>query len=278
MSSSLRDADALSRTVVRKSYTIGTKNISLETGRLALFADGAVVIEDTDGNFLLTTAGIGAAKDADFFPMSVEFQEKYYAAGKIGGNRFMKREGRPSDGSILNSRMIDRPIRPMFPKGTRTEVQIISTIMSSSGVSDFGWYGITGASLSLMLAGVEGFEGPVAGVRICSDVDGNFIFDPTFDQIRTAHLDLTVAGTLDAITMVESQGQQVENALMVRAFEYAHTMVKQLCSAQIDFVAEYTKVYTLRTTSLKVVDTNPEVYTIVAGRLKDADIQTVYGL
>ncbi len=117
----------------------------------------------------------------------------------------MKREGRPSEASILNSRMIDRPIRPMFPKNTRTDTQIISTIMSSSGLSDFGWYGVTGASLSVMLAGVKEFEGPVAAVRIASDEVGNFIFDPTFDQIAAAHLDLTVAGTIDAITMVESQ-------------------------------------------------------------------------
>lgn len=163
------------------------------------------MIRDEDGNFLLTTTGIGNPKDGDFFPLTVEYQEKYYANGKIGGNRFMKREGRPSEASILNSRMIDRPIRPMFPKNTRTDTQIISTIMSSSGLSDFGWYGVTGASLSVMLAGVKEFEGPVAAVRIASDESGNFIFDPTFEEIAVAHLDLTVAGTLDAITMVESQ-------------------------------------------------------------------------
>ena len=158
----LKDKDALKRIVVKKSYPIGNKQISFESGRLALFATGSVVIEDGMGNFLLTTCGIGNPKDGDFFPLTVEFQEKYYAAGKIGGNRFMKREGRPSESSILNSRVIDRPIRPMFPKGTRTDTQIISTIMSSSGLSDFGWYGITGASLSVMLAGVTEFEGPVA--------------------------------------------------------------------------------------------------------------------
>lgn len=96
----------------------------------------------------------------------------------------MKREGRPSEAAILNSRVIDRPIRPMFPKNTRTDTQIISTIMSSSGLSDFGWYGVTGASLSVMLAGVKEFEGPVAAVRIASDEAGNFIFDPTFEQLN----------------------------------------------------------------------------------------------
>ncbi len=274
----LKDSQALNRTVVTKTYKIGTKNITLESGRLALFATGSVVIQDEVGNFLLTTCGIGNPKDGDFFPLTVEFQEKYYATGKIGGNRFMKREGRPSEASILNSRMIDRPIRPMFPKGTRTDTQIISSIMSSSGLSDFGWYGITGASLSVMLAGVTEFEGPVAGVRIASDESGNFIFDPTFDQIATAHLDLTVAGTLDAITMVESQGSEVSNQLMVRAFEYAHEIVKSLCHAQLDFVAEYKKIHALPTTTLLVGEMDIDTVKKVRDTVTEADIQAVYGL
>lgn len=237
-----------------------------------------MVIRDEVGNFLLTTTGIGNPKDGDFFPLTVEFQEKYYANGKIGGNRFMKREGRPSEASILNSRVIDRPIRPMFPKGTRTDTQIISTIMSSSGLSDFGWYGVTGASLSVMLAGVTEFEGPVAAVRIASDEAGNMIFDPTFEQIATAHLDLTVAGTLDAITMVESQGSEVSNDLMVRAFEYAHSIIQTLCQAQLDFMAEYKKVHALPETTLTVVDTDAEVLEKVRAIVTEDQIQAVYGL
>ena len=274
----LKDSQALNRAVVAKTYKIGTKNITLESGRLALFATGSVVIQDEVGNFLLTTCGIGNPKDGDFFPLTVEFQEKYYATGKIGGNRFMKREGRPSEASILNSRMIDRPIRPMFPKGTRTDTQIISSIMSSSGLSDFGWYGITGASLSVMLAGVTEFEGPVAGVRIASDEAGNFIFDPTFEQIKEAHLDLTVAGTLDAITMVESQGQEVSNELMVRAFAYAHDIVRSLCTAQLDFVTEYKKVHALPITTITVWETDTDTVAKVRDTVTEADIQAVYGL
>ncbi|MDD2745594.1 MAG: polyribonucleotide nucleotidyltransferase, partial [Candidatus Gracilibacteria bacterium] len=122
-----------------------------------------MVILDPAGNYLLTTAGVNIeAKAASFFPLTVEYTERYYASGKIGGNRFMKREGRPSETAILNSRLIDRPIRPMFPKGVQNEVQIIATILSSSGLSDFGFWGITGASLARMLAGVDDFEGPVA--------------------------------------------------------------------------------------------------------------------
>lgn len=274
----LKDRNALDRAVVTKTYTIGNKNITFESGRLALFATGSIVIRDESGNFLLTTTGIGNPKDGDFFPLTVEFQEKYYANGKIGGNRFMKREGRPSEASILNSRMIDRPIRPMFPKGTRTDTQIISTIMSSSGLSDFGWYGVTGASLSVMLAGVTEFEWPVAAVRIASDEAGNFIFDPTFEQIAAAHLDLTVAGTLDAITMVESQGSEVSNELMVKAFEYAHAIIKDLCRAQQDFMVAYSAVHTLPETKLTVVDIDQEVLTKVHALVTENEIRRLYEL
>lgn len=150
----LSDQNALSQEMVSKTYVIGGKSITFESGRLALLADGSVVIRDEEGNYLLTTVGIKREVNpsADFFPLSVEFQEKFYATGKVGGNRFMKREGRPSETAILNSRLIDRPIRPMFPKGTLNDIQIISTIMSSSGTSDFGFYGVTGASLALKLA------------------------------------------------------------------------------------------------------------------------------
>jgi polyribonucleotide nucleotidyltransferase len=263
---------------VTQSYTIAGKSLTFESGQLALFATGSIVIRDEIGNFLLTTTGVGGDKDGDFFPLTVEFQEKYYAAGKIGGNRFMKREGRPSETAILNSRMIDRPIRPMLPKGTRTEFQIISTIMSSSRLSDFGWYGVTGASLSILLAGVQEFEGPVAGVRICSDEAGNFIFDPTFDEIEKAHLDLTVAGTLDAITMVESQGTEVSNDLMIRAFEFAHGIVRELCQAQNDFLTLYTATYALPETTIKVVDTDTTVLEQVHALVTEEEIRSLYGL
>lgn len=166
----------------------------------------------------------------------------------------------------------------MFPKNTRTDTQIISTIMSSSGVSDFGWYGVTGASLSVMLAGVREFEGPVAAVRIVSDESGSFIFDPTFEQIAAAHLDLTVAGTLDAITMVESQGSEVKNELMVRAFEYAHSIIKDLCKSQIDFLDAYKKVHALPETTLTVIDTDETVIESVKNLISESEIQSLYNL
>lgn len=133
----------------------------------------------------------------------------------------------------------------MFPKGVQNEVQIIATILSSSGLSDFGFWGITGASLALMLAGVDDFEGPVAGVRVIMTEEGTFVFDPTFEQIKVAKLDLTIAGTLDAITMVESQAQEVDEATMSKAFVFAHGIVQELCRAQLDYLTEYQKVHAL---------------------------------
>lgn len=245
---------------------------------MALFAQGSAVIRDENGNFLLTTAGIGQPKSGDFFPLTVEYQEKYYASGKIGGNRFQKREGRPSEAAILNSRLIDRPIRPMFPKNTRTEVQIISTIMSSSGASDFGFFGITGASLSLMLAGVNDFEGPIAGVRIASDEAGNFIFDPTFEELEKSHLDLTVAGTAETITMVESQGHEVDNDLMIRALEFAHKIIVELCHTQSDFVAEYQKIYELPKVELSLAEENTELAEMTKNLVSREILDGFYGL
>ena len=247
----LSDQNVVNKSPVSHSFTIGGKTITFESGKLARLAQGSVVIQDTEGNYLLTTAGINPEpKDASFFPLSVEFMERYYASGKIGGNRFMKREGRPSETAILNSRLIDRPIRPMFPKGVQNEVQIIATILSSSGKSDFGFWGITGASLSLMLSGLAQFEGPVAGVRIALTPEGEFVFDPSFVELQTAKLDLTIAGTFDAITMVESQANEVDEATMVKAFTFAHTLVKELCQAELDFLAIYQKSHALPSLAL----------------------------
>jgi polyribonucleotide nucleotidyltransferase len=217
--------------------------------------------------------------NASFFPLSVEFQEKYYATGKIGGNRFMKREGRPSEAAILNSRMIDRPIRPMFPKGTINDIQIISTIMSSSGTSDYGFYGITGASLALQLAGITEFEGPVAGIRIALLADGTtFKFDPTIVELTTALLDLTVAGTDDAITMVESQGKEVDETVMIRAFEFAHSLVREMIAAQRDFIALYNITHPITEKKVFAVADKNELKDQIDSLITDERITALYHL
>lgn len=200
------DANASTIVPLNKTYAIAGKNLTFETGRLAFFANGAVTMSDENDNILMTTAGIkeaGLNKQASFFPLVVDYQEKYYATGKIGGNRFMKREARPSDQATLTSRMIDRPIRPMFPKGTVNDTQILCTTLSSDNNCELGSWGITTASLALMLAGAP-FDGPVAGAKIVLNQDDSYSYDPNFKQEADAKLHLVVAGTLDALTMVEA--------------------------------------------------------------------------
>jgi polyribonucleotide nucleotidyltransferase len=152
----LSDQNAKDIVPLSTSYTIAGKELNFETGKLALLANGSTTISDADGNILLVTAGFkeeGLNEKADFFPLVVDYQEKYYATGKIGGNRFMKREGRPTDAATLTSRLIDRPIRPMFPKGIINDTQILATVLSSDNSKELGSWGITGASLSLLMAG-----------------------------------------------------------------------------------------------------------------------------
>jgi len=274
----LSDSQILSHKSFTKTYNIAGKNITFESGKLALLADGSVVISDEQGNYLLTTAGISEniKEWIAFFPMTVEFQEKFYATGKIWGNRFMKRESRPSEVAVLNSRLIDRPIRPMFPKWVVNEVQIISTILSSSGISDYWFFWITWASLALMLSWSTEFEWPVAWVRIIADMDGNFKFDPTIDDLKTCKLDLTVAWTLDAITMVESQWLEVDDTLILKAFEYAHSVVKDICNAEIDFVKEYSKVHALPKSKIIVKELSKELYEKIAAYITADKMTPLY--
>lgn len=152
----------------------------------------------------------------------------------------MKREARPSDAATLTSRMIDRPIRPMFPKGIINDTQVICNVFSSDNNSEQGSWGITSASLGLLMAGAP-FEGPVSGVKIILNQDDTYTYDPNFDQEKNAKLHLVVAGTLDAITMVEAGANEVTNEQMLTALEYAHGLIKELCNAQLDFIAAYKK-------------------------------------
>nr|MDD3720630.1 polyribonucleotide nucleotidyltransferase [Candidatus Gracilibacteria bacterium] len=241
----LSDKNAPELKSLKKTYNIEGKNITFETGRIGLLASGSVTISDESGNVLFVTCGIkeeGLNKEADFFPLSVEYQEKYYATGKIGGNRFQKREGRPSETAIINSRIIDRPIRPMFPKGFINETQIIATALSSSNESDLSFHGITGASLTLLMTSAP-FEGPVAGVRVVLTTEGGLIFDPSFKEEENAKLILVVAGTLDAITMVEAESKEVSDDEMMKGLEFAHNIIKKICEAELDFIKNYEKTF-----------------------------------
>jgi len=240
----LSDKIAPNLEVLKETYNIDWVDLTFESGKLALLINGSVMISSGE-NILLTTAWIktkGLNEKADFFPLVVDFQEKFYASGTIGGNRFSKRETRPSEEATLASRMIDRPIRPMFPKGMINDTQIIASVLSSDSVTDLSFWGIIGASLSLQMAGAP-FEETVSACKIALQEDGSYIFCPNKDQEESAKLVLTTAGTIDAITMVEAWAKEVSNKEMIKALEYSHNIIKEICEVQNKYIEKYKNLY-----------------------------------
>ena len=240
----LSDRTAVDIKPLKKTYKVADKEITFETGKIWIMAQGSVTMSDTHGNVLFVTAGVketGVNEEADFFPLVVDFVEKYYATWKIGGNRFMKREGRPSETATLTSRMIDRPIRPMFPKGIVNDTQIIATVLSANWDSaELGFWGITWASIALMQTGMP-FEGPVAWAKVALMEDWSFVYDPTFEQEEKSVLNVIVAWTLDALTMVEADWKEVSNEQMLATLEFGHNVIKEICNAELDFIKDYEK-------------------------------------
>ncbi|MBU1446141.1 polyribonucleotide nucleotidyltransferase [Patescibacteria group bacterium] len=227
------------------SYDLAGRTLTFETGELALQASGAVVVGLGDTRILATaTMSPEAREGVDFFPLMCEYSEKFYAAGKIKGSRFVKREGRPSDSAVLNSRLIDRPIRPMFPKGMSNEVQVICAVLSADMEVSPAPLAITAASAALAISGMP-FDGPIAGVLIGLEKDENgidrLILNPTYKQIEEGRLNLVVAGTKHAITMVEAGASEVDEETMVKALDFAHQHIKKICILQEEFAAKYRK-------------------------------------
>ena len=198
-----------------RTITVGTQTISIETGRLAKQADGAVVVRSGDTMVLVTACAAANPREGiDFLPLTVDYREYTYASGRIPGG-FFKREGKPSEKEVLTSRLIDRPIRPLFPYGWRRETQIISLLLSADSENDSDVLAITGASAALALSGIP-FTKTIAGVRV-GLVDGEYVINPTYAQRRQSRLDLIVAGTKDAIVMVEAGAKEVSEEEVVQA-------------------------------------------------------------
>ncbi len=211
---------------------IGDSPITFETGKLAKQANGAVVVRAGDTMVLVTAVGAQVARPgADFFPLTVDVEERMYAAGKIPGG-FIKRESRPSDRATLTARMTDRPIRPLWPKGYRNETQVIATTLSVDQVNAFDILAINGASAALMLSELP-FQGPVGAVRI-GLIGDEFIINPTLQESEESELDLVVAGTPDAISMVEAGAKEIDEETMLEALQIAHDEIKLLCEAQVE--------------------------------------------
>jgi polyribonucleotide nucleotidyltransferase len=213
------------------SVQIGNQEISFETGKLAKQADGAVVVRGGETMVLATAQGRAEAREgADFFPLTVDVEERMYAAGKIPGG-FFKREGRPTERAILTARMIDRPIRPLWPKGFKNEVQVICTVLSADMVTAHDILCINGASAALMISPLP-FLGPVGAVRI-GMIDGQLAVNPTLKESEEdSTLDLIVVGTKEALTMVEAGADEVPEETILEAFELAHGEIVKLCEAQ----------------------------------------------
>jgi len=215
--------------VTRVSLEIEGKEISFETGKLAKQASGAVVIRSGD-TMVLCTATRGNLRDVDFLPLTVDVEERMYAAGKIPGS-FFKREGRAGEKATLTARLIDRPVRPLFPKGWRYETQLVALPMSVDHVNPYDMLAMNGASAALMISDIP-FPTPVGAVRI-GKIDGNFVVNPDEDALlEGADLDLIVAGTDEAILMVEAGANEIPEAEILDALDIAHENIKKLCAAQ----------------------------------------------
>src|SRR5881409_94358 len=213
------------------SVTVGDQELTFETGKLAKQADGAVLVKAGETMVLATAQGkMEAREGADFFPLTVDVEERMYAAGKIPGG-FFKREGRPTERAILTARMIDRPIRPLWPKGYKNEVHVVCTTLSADLVTAHDILCINSASAALMISPLP-FLGPVGAVRI-GRVDGELVVNPTLAELQQdTTLDLIVVGTKEALTMVEAGADEIPEDELLEAFELAHGEIVKICDAQ----------------------------------------------
>ncbi|MEE1131535.1 MAG: polyribonucleotide nucleotidyltransferase [Caryophanon sp.] len=220
------------------SFEWAGRPLVVEVGQLAKQANGAAMIRYGETAVLATATMSKEAKPTDFFPLTVNYEERLYAAGKIPGG-FIKREGRPSENAVLTSRLIDRPIRPMFPDGFRNEVQSILMVMSNDQDCPADVAAMFGSSLSLAISDIP-FDGPIAGVHV-GYIDGEFIVNPTMEQANASTVHLTVAGNKDAINMVEAGALEVPEAIMLEAIMFGHEEIKKLIAFQEQIVAEVGK-------------------------------------
>jgi polyribonucleotide nucleotidyltransferase len=217
-----------------RNISVGGRSISIETGRLAKQADGSVLVRSGDTVVLVTACAAQNPREGiDFLPLTVDYREYTYASGRIPGG-FFKREGKPSEKEVLTSRLIDRPSRPLFPSGWRYETQIVALLLSADAENDSDVLAITGASAALALSSIP-FTKTFAGVRI-GLIGADYILNPTFEQRKESRLDLIVAGTNDAIVMVEAGAKEVAEEEVIRAFEHAHAAIKEIV-AEIDSLA-----------------------------------------
>ena len=214
-------------------HRIGDRSISFETGRVAEQANGAVFVRSGDTMLLVTaTMAKHPRPGIDFLPLTCDYEEKIYAAGRIPGS-FFRREGRPGEQGILNSRLIDRPLRPLFAKDLRLDVQVVATVLSVDQEADPATMAINGASAALSISDIP-WQGPVGAVRM-GLIDGELVVNPSVSTLPESKLDLVVAGTESAIIMVEAGAKEVDEETIVKALEMAHDEIKRICATISEF-------------------------------------------
>ena len=248
------------------------RKLSIETGEIAKQAGGSVLVRYEDTVVLSTACASNQAKDSDFFPLTVSFEEKLYSVGKIPGG-FLRREGRPSEHATLTARLIDRPIRPLFAEGFRNEVQVVNTALSVDYDCSPEMAAMFGASLALCISPIP-FDGPIAGVKV-GYVDGEFVVNPTVEQMEKSLIDLTVAGTKYALDMVEAGAKEVSEDLMLDALMFGHEKIKELCAFQEEIIQKVGKekmhvdLYEISHVVKEYVDANGKDRLVNAVSIKD---------
>ncbi|MFA7253047.1 MAG: polyribonucleotide nucleotidyltransferase [Patescibacteria group bacterium] len=246
----------------------GEKTLTLETGKLAGLASGSMTAKYEDTVILATVVVAPEPKDgADFFPLMVDYEERFYAAGKISGSRFIKREGRPSDAAVLASRKIDRPIRPLFPKGYRNDVQIIITVLSYDGSIDTDVIGTIAASAALMQTNAP-FKGPIASVNV-GLIDNKFVLNMSEDQVEKSALNLTFAANKDRIMMIETESNEISEEKIFEAIDFGHKAMQAAIDIQHKIAEDHQR-QVIEQEEEKTVGVKAEVSNLVADRIKDA--------
>lgn len=250
----------------RYSTTVGTRTVTFETGKLAFQAGGAVTVGIEDA-IIFAAATMGEAREGtDFFPLSVEYEERLYAGGKIPGS-FFRREGKPSTEAILTARLTDRPLRPLFAHGMRNEVQVMMFSLSSDGVNPLDILAINAASAAIMISDIP-WGGPVGAVRV-GRIGGKFVINPTFQEMEQSDLDLRLAGTRDAILMVECGADEIPEDVMVAALEFGHRAIQPLIDLQLQMAAEIGKPKREAVFALATEELNRRVFERVSGPMNE---------
>jgi polyribonucleotide nucleotidyltransferase len=253
--------------LVRKEIEIGGKILAVETGRFAKQANGSVMVSYGETYVLVAAvAAEEAREDQDYFPLQVEYREKTAAAGKFPGG-YIKREGRPTEKEVLSSRLIDRPIRPLFPKDFLNETQIIATVYSHDGENDADVLAAIGASAALTISDIP-FNGPLAQVRV-GRINGELVANPTFSQLKDSDYEIVVGGTAESIMMVEGEAREVSEEDLLDGLKFAHDLIKKIVQLQVELAGETSK--PKREITPKEVDQNlkDEVYQLASDRYKE---------